>query len=107
MAVKKESRRGHASACNRRGIGRTVFYSLFLTETEEKALLIDWRGIVPGSRRTQMNEEKTCKLEIVNHIADTCGGHIDGGGLVTHEQHAHQTWSIFNSAKKKVFEEGN
>ncbi len=62
---------------------------------KQQHILIDC-GMFAGSRLDPDTKEKDLQIEIVNHIAETTGGHIDAV-VVTHEHMDHV--SIFNSAK--------
>ncbi len=80
------------------GLG-DCFLLTFFKEGKEQHMLIDC-GMFAGSRLDREAKEKDIQVEIVNHIAETTGGHIDVV-VVTHEHMDHV--SIFNSAKD-VFE---
>jgi len=102
MAVKrsaaKESRRARIRMY-RVGLG-DCFLLTFFNGTKQKHILIDC-GMFAGSRLDPDSKEKDLQLEIVNHIAEASGGHLDAV-VVTHEHMDHV--SIFNSAKT-VFDE--
>ncbi|MEO8129642.1 MAG: MBL fold metallo-hydrolase [Bryobacteraceae bacterium] len=102
MAVKKSAAKPTHRArirMYRVGLG-DCFLLTFFNGGKQQQILIDC-GMFAGSRIDPNSKEKDLQLEIVNHIAETTGGHIDAV-VVTHEHMDHV--SIFNSAKT-VFEE--
>ena len=76
------------------GLG-DCFLLTFFKEGKEEHVLIDC-GMFAGSRLDPNAKEKDIQVEIVNHIAETTGGHINAV-VITHEHMDHV--SIFNSAK--------
>lgn len=88
-----ESRRARVRMY-RVGLG-DCFLLTFFNGNKQQHILIDC-GMFAGSRLDPNTKEKDLQIEIVNHIAETTGGHIDAV-VVTHEHMDHV--SIFNSAK--------